>query len=258
MPIEFSVEDHVATIVLNRPEAMNAVDPPMREELYAVWGRIQSDEAIRVAIVTGAGDRAFCTGSDLKRTNPPTESYAELLLGRDAPGNMLHRFGTDKPVICAVNGYALGGGMELALACDICICADTARFGLTEARIGSIPGSGGVQRLPRAVSKSDAMLMLLTGDMVDAAEAHRMGIVSRVVPLAELMPAARAIATRIAANAPLAVRALKRLVLQGMDMPLPAALEVDKYMFGLLRDTEDRLEGRRAFQEKRKPVYRGR
>jgi E-phenylitaconyl-CoA hydratase len=129
---------------------------------------------------------------------------------------------------------------------------------LTEARIGSIPGSGGVQRLPRAISKSNAMLMLLTGDMIDAQEALRLGIVSKVVPLAELLPTAQSIAQKVAGNAPLAVKALKRLVNQGLDMPLAHALEMDKYMFGLLRDTDDRIEGRKAFQEKRKPHYQGR
>ena len=147
--------------------------------------------------------------------------------------------------------------MELALACDICIASDNAKFGLTEARIGSLPGSGGVQRLPRTVGKSDAMLMLLTGDIVDAAEALRIGICSKVVPQAQLMSTARAIAERIAANAPLSVRALKRLVTQGMDMPLVHALDLDKYMFGLLRNTEDRIEGRNAYKEKRKPKYSG-
>lgn len=257
MPIDITVENQVAIAVLNRPEAMNSIDPQMREELYALWDRIRSDNRIRVAIITGAGDKAFCTGSDLKKTMPPKESYAELLLEHNNPGNMLHQFGFDKPIICAVNGFAVGGGLELALACDICIAADTAKFGLTEVRVGSIPGSGGVQRLPRAVGKSNAMLMLLTGDVVDAHEAHRIGIASKVVPLPQLMPTACAIAERIAANAPLAVRAVKRLVTQGMDMPLIHALDVDKYMFGLLRDTEDRIEGRKAFQEKRKPRYRG-
>jgi E-phenylitaconyl-CoA hydratase len=147
--------------------------------------------------------------------------------------------------------------MELALACDICIASDNARLGLTEAKIGSIPGSGGVQRLPRTASKSDAMLMLLTGDPVDALEAYRMGLVSKVVPFPELMPTARGIAERIARNAPLAVRAIKKLIVQGLDLPLVHALEVDKFMFGLLRDTEDRIEGRRAFQEKRAPQYKG-
>jgi len=224
MSIDVTVEDHIAVAVLNRPEAMNAFDPEMREALYGLWDRVQNDDDVRVLIITGAGDKAFCTGSDLRKTDPPKESYAELLVGRNNPGNMLHKFGTDKPVICAVNGYAVGGGMELALACDICIASDNAKLGLTEAKIGSIPGSGGVQRLPRA----------------------------------DLLPTAKAIARKIAANAPLAVKALKRLVNQGSDMPLAHALEMDKYMFGLLRDTDDRIEGRRAFQEKRKPQYKGR
>lgn len=257
MPIDITVSDQVAVAVLNRPDAMNSIDPEMRDALYALWDRVQNDDAIRVLIITGAGEKAFCTGSDLKKTMPPKESYAELLVGRNSPGNMLHKFGTDKPVICAVNGYAVGGGMELALACDICIASTNAKFGLTEAKIGSLPGSGGVQRLPRTVGKSDAMLMLLTGDTVDAAEALRIGIVSRVVPPSELLPAARDIALRIARNAPLSVKALKRLVNLGLDMPLAHALEMDKYMFGLLRDTEDRIEGRKAFQEKRKPKYKG-
>lgn len=257
MPVDFTVKDHIATMVLNRPEAMNALDPAMREEMYAAWDRMRTDEDIHVVIITGAGDKAFCTGSDLKNTMPPSESFAELYFGKNNPGTMTHGFGTDRPVICAVNGYALGGGMELALACDICIAADTAKFGLTEARVGSVPGSGGVQRLPRTIGKSDAMRMLLTGDMVDAQEAMRMGFVSEVVPLAELMELANKIARRIADNAPLAVRAIKRSILQGLDMPLPAALEMDKQVFGLLRDTQDRIEGRHAFKEKRKPQYKG-
>jgi E-phenylitaconyl-CoA hydratase len=258
MPVDVTVQNRIATIVLNRPEAMNSADPQMREELYRLWDRLRDDDDIHVAVITGAGDKAFCTGSDLKLTMPPKESFAELSFGRNRPGTMLHGFGTDKPVICAVNGFALGGGMELALACDICIASDNARFGLTEARIGSMPGSGGVQRLPRTVGKSDAMLLLLTGDVVDAQEALRMGIVSRVVPREELMPAAMRIAERIAANAPLAVRAIKRQAMAGMDLPLAHALEVDRYVFGLLRDTEDRIEGRVAFQQKRPPVFKGR
>lgn len=257
MPIDVTVSDGVAVAVINRPDAMNSVDPETREQLYALWARIRGDDAIRVTVITGAGDKAFCTGSDLKKTMPPKESYAELLLGHNNPGNMLHHFGSDKPIICAVNGYALGGGMELALACDICIASDNAKFGLTEVRIGSLPGSGGVQRLPRAVGKSNALLMLMTGDVIDAQEALRIGITSKVVTREQLMPTAMDIAGRIARNAPLAVRAVKRLVTQGLDMPLVHALDVDKYMFGLLRDTEDRIEGRKAFQEKRKPNYKG-
>jgi E-phenylitaconyl-CoA hydratase len=257
MPVDVTVEDHIAIIVLNRPEAMNSVDPETRELLYKVWERLRTDDDIHVAIITGAGDRAFCTGADLKKTMPPKESFAEMFIGRNNPGNMTHTFGCDKPIIEAVNGYAMGGGMELALACDICVASETAKFALSEVRIGSIPGSGGVQRLPRSIGKSDAMLLLLTGDTVDAAEAMRMGVVSRVVPPDQLMPTALAIARRITENAPLAVRSVKRLVTQGMEMPLNLALDLDRYIWGLLRDTEDRIEGRKAFAEKRKPRYKG-
>ncbi len=258
MSIDVTLEDHILTIVINRPEAMNAIDPQTRIALYLMWARIRADDDVHVVVITGAGDRAFCAGADLKKTMPPSESFAELLLMHNNPGNMTHGFGgTDKPIICAVNGYAMGGGMELALACDICIASENATFAMSEARIGSIPGSGGVQRLPRTVSKSNAMLMLLTGDPIDASEALRIGLVSKVVPRAELLATAHQIARRIAQNAPLAVRAIKRLVTQGSDMPLVHALDLDRYMWGLLRNTEDRIEGRTAFAQKRKPAYKG-
>jgi E-phenylitaconyl-CoA hydratase len=258
MPLDIKVEDHVATLTLNRPEAMNSIDPEMRAELRAAWTRIKEDDDIRVAVLTGAGEKAFCTGSDLKKTMPPKESFAELTFGRPYSDHLLEGLDTDKPLICAVNGYAMGGGMEMALACDIRIASTNAVFALSEVRIGSIPGAGGTQRLPRAIGASNAMLMLLTGDRVDAEHAMRIGLVSKVVPSAELLPAAHEIARRIAQNAPLSVRAIKRLVYDGLDMPLPTALDNERYVFGLLRDTEDRIEGRRAFQEKRPPVYKGR
>jgi E-phenylitaconyl-CoA hydratase len=253
-----TVADRVATVLINRPEAMNSIDPETRGQMYQAWARIREDKEIHVVVITGAGNKAFCTGADLKKTNPPRESFAEMLLMENNPGNITHTFGgTDKPIIAAVNGYAMGGGMELALACDICIASDNASFALSEVRIGSLPASGSVQRLPRTIGRSDAMLMLLTGDRVNAAEAMRMGFVSKVVSQSDLMLTAYAIANRIAQNAPLAVRALKRLVTQGTDMPLVHALDLDRYMWGLIRDTEDRIEGRKAFAEKRPPVYKG-
>ncbi|MVW79630.1 enoyl-CoA hydratase/isomerase family protein [Bordetella sp. 02P26C-1] len=258
MTLLFDVQDHIATITLNRPEAMNSIDPETRAELHDAWKRIKHDDSIRVAILTGNGDKAFCTGSDLKKTMPPKESFAELTFGRSESDHLLAGLDTDKPLICAVNGYAMGGGMELALACDIRIASENAVFALSEVRIGSIPGAGGTQRLPRAIGLSNAMLMLLTGDRIDAQEAARIGLVSRVVRRDDLLSSATAIASRIARNAPLSVRAVKRLVYNGLDMPLPAALEAERYAFGLLRDTEDRIEGRRAFQEKREPNYQGR
>ena len=258
MPVDFTIRDHVATITLNRPEVMNALDPEARAAFAACWRRVAEDDAVRVVILTGAGERAFCTGADLKKTMPPKESYAQLAFGVEERTFDEGEFASDKPSICAVNGYALGGGLELALACDIRIASENARFGQPEVRVGSIPGAGGTQRLPRAVGLSDAMLMLLTGEAIDAAEALRIGLVSRVVPLPRLLEEANAIAARIAANAPLAVRAVKRLAVQGAHLPLTDAMRAERMTWGLLRDTEDRIEGRLAFQQKRPPAYRGR
>lgn len=257
MPVDFSIEAHVATVVLNRPHAMNAIDPEMQTELAGCWNLIRQDQDIRVVILTGAGDRAFSAGADLKRTMPPKENYASLTFGR-GDSTFLSGFDIDRPIICAINGYALGGGLELALACDIRIAVETAKFGLPEVRVGSIPGGGGTQRLPRTIGASDAMLLMTTGDHIDAAEALRLGIVSRVTPQGELMKEAQAIASRIAANAPLAVRAVKRLVKQGDALPVDQAIALERLVWGVLRDTDDRIEGRRAFQEKRKPVFTGR
>lgn len=258
MPVSIEVVDHIAQVVLDRPEAMNSLDPESVIQLQMAWDRISSDDDIRVAILSGAGDRAFCTGADLKKTKPPTESFAELhygsLVHRPNLGNMT----TQKPVIAAVNGYALGGGLELALQCDIRIASTQAIFGLPEVCIGSIPGAGGTQRLIRAVGSSDALMMLLTGSRIAAAEALRIGLVSRVVDPAELPKVALEIATQIATNAPLAVTAVKRLALMGQELNLIAALELEQQAFGILRNSEDRLEGRNAFAEKRKPVFKGR
>lgn len=258
MSIDLTVVDGVAEVLLNRPEAMNSIDPEMRKELLGVWARITQDDDIHVAIITGAGDRAFCTGSDLKKTMPPSESYAELNFGSSSPTHLLAGMDkTDKPIICAINGYAVGGGLEMALACDLRIASSSATLGLSEVRMGSIPGAGGTQRLPRAVGSAVAMQMLLVGDRIDAAEAHRIGLVSEILEPAELMPRAHELAAKIRGNAPLAVRAVKRLVRDGLQMPLGSALQMENYVFGLLRDTEDRIEGRTAFKEKRQPVYRG-
>lgn len=258
MPVLQEIQDHVAIVTLSRPEAMNAIDPDMRAELRDVWRQVADNDDIRCVILTGAGDKAFCTGSDLKKTMPPAESFAQLSFTGNGQEQMSAGMDMDKPIICAINGYAFGGGMELALACDIRLASRNAQFGLMEVRLGTIPGAGGTQRLPRLISQSDAMKFLLTGDRFDAAEALRMGLISDVLEPADLMPAALAITRRIAQNAPLAVRAIKRLVRTGLDLPLDKALETEYYVFGLLRDTEDRIEGRRAFQEKRTPVYRGR
>jgi len=258
MGVLYEAADRVATITLNRPEALNSLDPESLFELNDAFQRANAEAEVRVVILTGTGGKAFCTGSDLKKTMPPKESFAELTFGRP---KWLYPFAgmeIDKPMICAVNGYALAGGMELALACDIRIASTNAQFGQSEVRVGSIPAAGGTQRLPRMIGRSDAMMMMLTGNSISAEEALRIGLVSRIVPPGDLIAVAREIALRIAENAPLAVRAVKRLVGDGMDMPLFAAIQAEQFALGLLRDSEDRLEGRRAFQEKRKPNYQGR
>jgi E-phenylitaconyl-CoA hydratase len=258
MALLYEVREQIATVTLNRPEAMNSLDPGTLAELNDAFQRANEDDDVRVVVLSGAGNRAFCTGSDLKKTMPPKESFAELTFGKP---KWLYPFAgmeIDKPAICAVNGYALAGGMELALACDIRIASTNAQFGQSEVCVGSIPAAGGTQRLPRAVGLSDAMLMMLTGDRIDAEQALRIGLVSRVVPPEDLARTAREIALRIAINAPLAVRAVKKLAREGLDLPLLAGVQMEQFALGLLRDTQDRIEGRRAFQEKRTPSYRGR
>jgi E-phenylitaconyl-CoA hydratase len=257
--VELTIKNHVATVLLNRPEALNSVDPEMRGLLHETWDRVHHDDDIRVIIVTGAGDKAFCSGSDLKKTMPPAETPAQQILGSSiAHASLIANLKTDKPMIAAINGYAMGGGMELALACDIRICTENAQFALPEVKVGSMPGAGGTVRLPRYIGRSDAMLMLLTGKRTDAQEAYRIGLVSKIVPQAELMAAAHEIADAIVANAPLSVRAVKRMVQQTDDMPLPYAMDAERAMFGLLYNSEDRLEGRKAYAEKRKPDFKGR
>ncbi|HTK00695.1 MAG TPA: enoyl-CoA hydratase/isomerase family protein [Bordetella sp.] len=258
MSVIYEVQDNIAVVRLNRPEAMNAIDPETAAELRAIWLRIAGDATVRCVILTAAGERAFCTGSDLKKTMPPKEGVAQLTFGAAATPHLLENMDKVKvPIICAINGYAVGGGLELALACDIRIASGNARVGLPEVCIGSLPGGGGTQRLPRAIGLSNAMLLLLTGDIVDAQEALRVGLVSKVTDAGALLDEARRIAARIAGNAPLAVGAIKRLVQEGTDMPLAQAMSHETMAFGLLRDSEDRIEGRLAFQQKRKPVFQG-
>ncbi|AJP57581.1 enoyl-CoA hydratase [Pandoraea vervacti] len=262
MAIDFSVNDGVATVRLNRPEALNAIDYPMRTRLQGVWRHIGNSPEIRAVVVTGAGDRAFSSGADLRQTPPPSTSFAaQAFRGEGAEpetGSLTLGMDFDTPVICAFNGLAYGGGLEIGLACDIRIAADTARFALPEVTLGSMPGSGGTQRLPRLVGSANAMWMLLTGESIDAQTALRIGLVSHVVAPDELVATATGIARRIADAAPLAVRAIKQAARDGMDMPLPVALNHERYMWGLLRDTEDRKEGRAAFADKRAPVFRAR
>jgi E-phenylitaconyl-CoA hydratase len=257
MSVIYEKKDNIAYLTLNRPEAMNSLDPETQKELEEIFNDFEQDDSLRVAILTGAGEKAFCTGSDLKKTMPPSTSVAETYF---QPGtkSLTRDLKLSKPIICAINGYALAGGMELAMACDIRIASENASFGLTEAKIGSIPGAGGTQRLPRLIPLGYAMKLLLTGDRISAAEAHRLGIVTDIVPQNELMSTAEEIARKIANNAPLSVRMIKKAVLEGLERPLDEGLQLERFLFNMLRDTEDRIEGRKAFAEKRSPVFKGR
>jgi enoyl-CoA hydratase/carnithine racemase len=243
-------------ITINRPAAMNALDPAAHRELAAAFDVFAADGDLRVAVLTGAGDRAFCVGSDLKaraRTNgddhPPT-GFAGLT----------HRFDLLKPVVAAVNGLALGGGVEIIAACDLAIAADHAEFALPEARVGlAALGGGGLQRLARALPLKHAMDLVLTGRRVSAIEAKQMGLINSVVPRTDLKARARALAETILEGAPLALQASKQVMLQSLDMPdLEAAIRAKYAAAELMLASDDAKEGQRAFAEKRKPQWRGR
>ena len=259
MPILYEKSGRIATITINRPEALNAIDPRTNAELEEAWADFRDDPEVWVGIVTGAGERAFCAGADLKELIPALGERARRgELTEFNFGGITRGFQTWKPLIAAVNGFALAGGTELALACDIRIAAETARFGQPEVRWAIIPGAGGTQRLPRAIGASAALEIILTGRQVDAQEALRLGLVHRVVPAAEVMAEARRTAEALLANGPLALRAAKQAVVEGWDRPLAEGLDLELRLFADLLLTEDAVEGPRAFGEKRPPQYQAR
>jgi enoyl-CoA hydratase/carnithine racemase len=258
MAILFEHRGAVAVITINRPEAMNALDPETNAELARAWRDFDADPELLVGVITGAGDRAFSAGADLKKLIPLQREQARR--GESSEwnfGGLTRGFTTWKPVIAAVNGHCLAGGLEMALACDIRLCAPNATFGLSEVRWGIIPGAGGTQRLPRAVPLGWALQMILSGEPIDAQEAFRIGLVNRVLPQAELLPAAVQLAETIASRGPLAVRAAKRAVLEGLDRGLQAGLGLEAALFDELMHSEDAVEGPRAFAEKRPPRFSG-
>jgi E-phenylitaconyl-CoA hydratase len=257
MPVDFAVQDGIATITINRPERLNAMDAEHYQALSDAWVRVRDDPAVRVAVITGAGERSFTTGADLKSFIPAAPSLAELMLTQQ--GQLLNR-GLEvwKPVIAAVNGYCLGGGMTLLLATDIRVAAEHATFNVAEVKRGVFAANGGTQRLARQLPHAIAMELLLTGDAIDAATAERWGLVNRVVPMAALMETAFDYARRIAANAPLAVQATKELALRSRDVDLATGLRLEQIMLRHLQGTEDVQEGTRAFAEKRPPRFQGR
>lgn len=255
MPVGFQVSNHVAYVTLNRPEAMNALDPESVGDLNRIWLEISSNPDIRVSVLTGAGAKSFCTGTDMKATPAATECMAAVYLRDGLP--IVPAMKMWKPIIAAINGYAVGGGLEIALACDLRIASSNAKFGLTEVKVASLAGLNGTQMLPRVIPKAVAMKMLLTGEMIGAEEALRYGLVSDVVPPEDLLSLATTYAEKIATAAPLSVQAAKQAAVIGQDMPVEHGILFSHLLWGVLRDTEDRKEGFKAFAEKRTPLYRG-
>jgi enoyl-CoA hydratase len=253
----FATRDTVTFITLNRPKVLNALNNATFVELEAAFLAISQDPAIRAVVVTGAGEKAFVAGADIQELAPlgAVEGHAMAARGQ-AVFDLIENCG--KPVIAAINGFALGGGCELAMACTIRIASETARLGQPEVKLGILPGYGATQRLPRLVGKGTALKLLLTGDMVGASEAFRIGLVDEVVPAEALLPRAEALAKSIAANAPLAVRGCLEAVHAGYDLPLASALALEASLFGLSCATSDKAEGTRAFLEKRQAEWSGR
>jgi enoyl-CoA hydratase/carnithine racemase len=256
----YEKKDHLAILTLNRPDAMNAMNAVMRREMGEAFVDFRDDADSWVLVITGAGDRAFCAGMDLREMAsrlaggaPPQGAPRQ----QQAPEVSLMAGNIDiwKPIIAAINGVAVGGGLETALACDIRIAADSARMGLSEPKRGIIPGGGGLARLPRLVPLGSAMEILLTGDLISAQEAYRIGMVNQVVPAAELMAAAHKMAERLMESAPLALRAIKETVMKTRHMSLEEALPA---RFGPnVMASEDAREGTAAFGQKRKPQWKG-
>jgi enoyl-CoA hydratase len=246
----------VTLVTLNRPEALNALSSAVLEDLISAFAAFQADESQRCAVITGSGEKAFAAGADIKEmaAKGAADFYRDDTFARWS--HLVRE--TRKPWIAAVNGFALGGGCELAMMADFIIAADSAKFGQPEIKLGVVPGMGGSQRLTRAVGKAKAMDLILTGRMIDAAEAERAGLVSRVVPAAELMDEALKAAEAIAAMAPLAVMAAKELVMAADELPLAEGVRLERRLFHMLAATEDKAEGMAAFVEKRPAVWKGR
>ena len=249
-------DEAIATITFNRPAVLNALDLATLAELGRVFTALEADPAVRVILVTGAGEKAFVAGADINELARQTPvGGRELALRGQALFTRIEQ--SRKPVIAVINGFCLGGGCELALACTFRVAADTAQIGQPEINLGIIPGYGGSQRLPRLVGRDRAMDLILTGRRIGAADALAMGLVTRVVPAASLMEEARTFARELASKAPVAVQYAMQAIRHGLESPLDQGLELEATLFGLVAATEDMKEGTRAFLEKRKPVFRG-
>ena len=246
----------VAILTVNRPSVLNALNAQTLDELRRAALDLKQDDSVRVVILTGAGEKAFVAGADINELAGQTPTG-----GRDVALTGQHVFDVienlGKPVIAAINGFALGGGCELAMACTLRLAADTARIGQPEIHLGLMPGYGGTQRLPRLVGKGRAMALTLLGAPIPAAEAERIGLVNNVFPAAELMAEARKLAAQLARNAPIAMRYIITAINKGLEMPLAEGCVFEATLFGLTASTDDMREGTAAFLEKRKPDFKG-
>ena len=246
----------VAVLTLNRPKVLNALNTPTMDELRRALLEVKHDAALRVLIITGAGEKSFVAGADINElaVQTPTQGKEHALKGQHV-FDLIENLG--KPVIAAINGYALGGGCELALACTIRIASDTAKLGQPEINLGIMPGYAGTQRLSRLIGRGRALELLLTGDQISAAEAHRLGLVNRVVTPANLMGEVRKLAQTLAGKAPIAMRYIIEAVNSGLEMSFREAERSEAALFGLVSTTDDMREGTSAFLEKRKPEFKG-
>ncbi|MFC2039089.1 enoyl-CoA hydratase/isomerase family protein [Chloroflexota bacterium] len=256
MPIDYVKDGKIAIFTINRPEVMNALSPAALAEWTEALIDFREDKDLWVGIITGAGEKAFCTGLDLSGTRPTGDGGGDT--PRPAPAETLVKgLKLWKPLIAAINGYAFGGGLEIALACDIRIAADTVKLGLTEVNLGLMPGWGGSQRLPRLIPFGKALELILMGKRIDAAEALKLNLVSEVVPQDKLMETAKALATEMCGKAPLAMRGVKEAILRGIDMTLEEGLKLEGEIGRQVTSSKDFAEGMSAFREKRTPDYKG-
>jgi enoyl-CoA hydratase/carnithine racemase len=253
--IEYQKEGRIAIITINRPEALGALTLKGHEELHDALIDFRDDDGLLVGIITGTGDKAFCSGVDIKDMLPFIKKTAKKPWQQ--PATIMRGLDIWKPLIAALNGLTLGGGLELALACDIRIASENATFGLPEVKVGIFPGAGGTQRLPRLIPPGIAAEMLFTGKTIDVQEAYRIGLVNRVVPLDKLMPAARELAGSICEAGPLAVRTAKEAMVRGMGMSLEEGLRLETSLTPPVVFSRDFEEGLAAFTEKRKPRFEG-
>jgi len=257
--ITYEKKGRIAYVTINRPDALNAIDPETNDELAAAFADFRDDPEVWVAILTGSGERAFCSGADLKTLIPHYVRLSEEgRLGSVSLGGITRNFDCWKPLIAAVNGYALAGGLELVLACDLRIASENARFGQPEVRWGLIPGAGGTQRLTRALPLAKALELMLTPTQLTADEALKFGLINRVVTGAELMNAATDLANTLIGMGPLAIRRTKQAAMQGLDMTLAQGLDLEMDLFRATLASEDAVEGPKAFAERRKPEYHAR